>query len=100
MPFQTCDEPRVRDEIVNRALDCITNGPRRVPAGGADLRGVEKDEGIVADPTPIAAAVGQRRLEPEALANPTHRIVHGAESVDAEVEDVEAVGASEPPNDC
>ena len=58
------EQPFVADQEIDRAFDGLPDRPVRLPAGRTDLGGLQEDEGIVADPAAVAAAVGAFGLDP------------------------------------
>src|SRR5450755_3019312 len=86
------EQPRVRDEVFERADNAVANRELRRPAEAADAAAVEEDERAVADPSSFPARVRELRRNAEMLADPADGVVHFAVLVGPEVEDVDLVG--------
>src|ERR1035438_5796322 len=68
-------DPAVLLEPLKRAGKALLDGQLWFPAGGAGFFGVEKDEGIVADPAFVAAGVFEIRFQSQRTADEANRVV-------------------------
>src|SRR5687767_1358382 len=81
-------------EVLERADDARANREPGPPADGANLRGIEEDERIVADPAALAARVVDGRRGPKVPGDPANRLVDVAVLVGAEIVDVDLVAGA------
>src|SRR5271154_1143784 len=69
---------RVGYEVLHCSYDALLNGELRFPSQCADLRRIQEDEWVVADPSTLAAAVLYLWLHPKRLANPFDGVIYSA----------------------
>src|SRR5262245_29398453 len=84
--------PRVRTQVVERANHRVADAQLLTPTERLQLRGVEEDEGTVADPPAGAAGVVPLWGQTKPFGDPAERVVHFAVFIRAEVHHVHRVG--------
>src|SRR5690348_15523759 len=86
-------EPGVIFQEFDGTLDSLADAQLRAPAQGANAAAVEEDERAVADPAPLAAGVGQVRLNTQVFADPADGVVDLAVFVRPQIEDIYFIGS-------